>query len=140
MRVTKKLLSLLFAAVFAVAALGACGDDDSGDTGDTTTADTGGDTGDDGGDDTGGGDEGGGDDDGGGDDGGDGGSANPDVEAYCDAVAEFVANFDPNNPDTGTAGQELAQQGQELATSDLTAEDAQRIGECTQELAQIATG
>jgi hypothetical protein len=127
MGVARKLISLLAAGLLALGGLAACGDDDddTGDTGADTEVD-GGDTGDTEGDT-------GGDTDG-------GGEANADVEAYCDAVSEFVDNFDPADPDSATAGQELAEQGAELATSDLTAEDAERIGECTQQLTEISTG
>lgn len=81
---------------------------------------------------------------------GDGGdsSGNAEVAAYCEAVEEYVAKAkevmaDPASADASTLaaeGQELTDQATELATADLSTEDAKDLADCTQEAASALTG
>jgi hypothetical protein len=73
-------------------------------------------------------------------------SSNPDVEAFCDEVDEFVTAMEEilADPASGDAA-ELATQGQELATSaqelagSVDAEDADRLQECTAQLSDLGS-
>jgi hypothetical protein len=73
-------------------------------------------------------------------------SSNPDVEAFCDEVDEFVTAMEDvlADPASGDAA-ELATQGQELATSaqelagSVDAEDADRLQECTAQLSDLGS-
>ena len=66
-------------------------------------------------------------------------SENADVQEYCDAVDEFVANAqdamgDPDKvQEISEEGSELTARASELATSGLSSEDAQAIADCTSE-------
>jgi hypothetical protein len=123
----KRTLALILGATL-VLGVAACGDDDDSDGGSTDRTTTEQDSGSD-----------------------DGGSAsgNADVQAYCDAVDEYVqaAQDVIDDPTSGDAaelsqqGQDLAAQGQELASNaaDLTPEDAQAIADCTQEATSALT-
>ncbi|OWY63639.1 hypothetical protein B7486_51960 [cyanobacterium TDX16] len=116
------MLVLLF--VFGGAA--ACSDDDGDDGGDSdTTEEDSGDSGDSGG----------------------GDSGNSDVQAYCDAVDEYVAEVnevleDPTGDTSALTetGTELANQATELSGAGLSAEDAEAVAECSQEAASALTG
>jgi hypothetical protein len=124
----KRTLALILGATL-VLGVAACGDDDDdgGSTDRTTTEQDSGDSGDSGG----------------------SASSNADVQAYCDAVDEYVqaAQDIIDDPTSGDAaelsqqGQDLAAQGQELASNaaDLTPEDAQAIADCTQEATSALT-
>lgn len=124
-------LSWIFAGTLLLGGLAACSDDD--DSGDDTTTTT---VADDSGDDT-TTTEG---------DSGDSGDASgdPEVQAYCDDVRALAQEIE----DAGIAAladyqdelTALNQSGTELAQSDISAEDAQAVADCTQELATAATG
>ena len=85
-------------------------------------------------------------------DNGDGGDAkntdsgDPDVQAYCKAVDEYVkkvkdAMNDPGKAATlATEGQDLAKQAQDLATADLSSADAQAVADCTKKSTDALTG
>ena len=124
------MLALLAAGVLAFGGLAACGDDDdTSDTGGEETTDTGGEEGDTA--DT-GGEEGDTTDDG-------GGSANAEVQEYCDAVSAFVDEFDAEDPAMLSESQELQQQATDLAGAGLSAEDAEQVAECTEQLSELAS-
>ena len=125
----RRMLALLAAGVLALGGLAACGDDDdTSDTGGEETTDTGSeettDTGEEEGDTT--------------DDGG--GSANAEVQEYCDAVTAFVDGFDASDPAMATEAQELVDQATDLSTADLSAEDAQAVADCSQQVNELLTG
>lgn len=73
-----------------------------------------------------------------GDPGGGGGA----VEDFCNAVQDYVAAVqnDPNDPGLSAQAQELAEMASGLGTSGLTAADAERIAECSQQMADAFSG
>jgi hypothetical protein len=100
--------------------LAACSDDDGDDDGGTDTEQDSG--------------------DGGGDTGTE--SGNADVQAYCDDAEALVEEFESveDAADLGTLTEEstaLSQAAAELGT-DLSAEDAEAVGECTQAIGTAA--
>ena len=122
-------LALLLGATLVFGGFAACGDDDDDDDGGTDTTES--DGGDEGGDEGDGGDE----------------SGNADVQAYCDAVAEYVeeaqaALDDPANADTAALtarGQELGTQAADLAGAGLSQEELEEVNACSQEAAEALT-
>ncbi len=123
-------LALMLGAGLMLFGVAACGDDDDGGgSGDTETETTEG--GDDSGDDS-------------GDDGGE--SGNAEVEEYCDAAAAFAAEVEEAGGDPAALGnlsteaQELGAQAADLATAGLSAEDGERVTECTEVVTDAAAG
>jgi hypothetical protein len=126
----RRILAWMLAFFFVFGGLAACSDDED-DGGDDTEEDSG-DSGSDSG------------------DSGDSGSGgNSDVQAYCDAVEEYVAEAqealdDPASADTAALtekGTELADQAAELSANaaDLTPEDSQALSDCSTEAASALT-
>lgn len=120
----KRTLALLIVGTFLFGTAAACSDDDNGgDNTTTTAADGGSDSGD-----------------------GGGSSDNAEVQDFCDAAAEFAqavedANGDPAAlGDLSTQGQELATQAGDLAGAGLSAEDAQVVQDCSQQVTDAVAG
>jgi hypothetical protein len=73
-------------------------------------------------------------------------SGNADVVAYCKAVDAYVqkakdAMSDPAKAAALTSeGQDLAKQAQDLATANLSAEEAQEVADCTKKSTDALTG
>jgi hypothetical protein len=122
--VRKRTLALLIAGTFLFGTAAACSDDDNGGNTTTTAGDDGGDSG----------------------DGGGGSSSKAEVQDFCDAAAEFAqavedANGDPAAlGDLSAQGQELATQAGDLAGAGLSAEDAEVVQECSQQVTDAVAG
>ena len=79
---------------------------------------------------------------------GGGGNASSKVKDYCAAVQDYVdkvkaAMSDPTGASAGALvgeGEELSAKAQALATSGLSAADAQEVSRCTQEATSALTG
>jgi hypothetical protein len=75
-----------------------------------------------------------------------GGSGGEGVEAYCDAVDEYVELVQDALNDPSGAGTELTEAAEDLAEQagtlglDLSPEDADRLQECSQEATEALTG
>ena len=70
-------------------------------------------------------------------------SGNAEVQAYCDAIEEFVAKYNDMGTDSAKAA-ELATEAQELSTkaqalTGISAEEAQEVADCTEEMTSAMT-
>ena len=64
------------------------------------------------------------------------------VDAYCETILEYVqlVRSEPASPRVQELSQELTERSQALATVGLSAEDGQRVSECSQQASQVGAG